>query len=162
MHFAPAASVVPPASAPSAALAEQHPGTLRLFYGEDSLPTPDFIKQAGRRAIEADFTFYTPNAGYPALREAIAAQVARLHGVDLDPMREVVVTASGMVALALACHATVGAGDSAIVVSPLWPNVAAAVRVAGPRRSRSPWASTAGGSASTSTGSRPRSAPGPA
>ena len=54
-----------------------------------------------------------------------------LHGVDLDPMREVVVTASGMVALALACHATVGAGDSAIVLTPLWPNVATAVRVAG-------------------------------
>ena len=54
-----------------------------------------------------------------------------LHGVALDPMREVVVTASGMIALALACHATVGAGDSAIVLTPLWPNVAAAVRLAG-------------------------------
>jgi len=131
VHFAPAAAVVPSGIRAIAALADQHPGTLRLFYGEDSLPTPPFIKEAGRRAIDADLTFYTPNAGYPALREAIAGQVARLHGVDLDPMREVVVTASGMVALALACHATAGPGDSAIVLTPLWPNVAAAVRVAG-------------------------------
>ncbi len=78
-------------------------------------------------------TFYTPNAGYPELRRAIADQVARLHGIDFDPSSEVVVTASGMVALLLACQATVGPGDSAIVLTPLWPNVAEAVRLAGAR-----------------------------
>jgi len=145
VHFAPAASIHPSQIRAIAALADRHPGRLRLFYGEDSLPTPDFIKEAGRRAIDADRTFYTPNAGYPALREAIAAQVGRLHGVDLDPMREVVVTASGMVALALACHATLGAGDSAVVLTPLWPNVAAAVRVAGAEAIEVPLALDAAG-----------------
>ena len=131
MQFAPAAAVVPSKIRAIAALAEDHPGTLRLFYGEDSLPTPDFIQQAGCRAIAEGHTFYTPNAGTMPLRQAIAAQTARLHAVELDPAREVVVTASGMVALALACQATVGPGDSAVVLTPLWPNVAAAVRVAG-------------------------------
>ena len=133
MKFAPAAFVVPSRIRSIADLAEHHPGTLRLFYGEDSLPTPAFIKDAAHRALDADLTFYTPNAGYPALRRAIASQVARLHGVDLDPMAEVVVTASGMVALLLACQATVGPGDSAVVLTPLWPNVAEAVRLAGGR-----------------------------
>ena len=133
MKFAPAAFVAPSRIRSIADLAEGYPGTLRLFYGEDSLPTPDFIKDAAHRALDLDLTFYTPNAGYPALRTAIADQVASLHGVDLDPMSEVVVTASGMVALLLACQATVGPGDSAVVLTPLWPNVAEAVRLAGGR-----------------------------
>ena len=145
MHLAPAASVLPSKIRAIAALAEEHPGTLRLFYGEDSLPTPDFIKDAGCRAIRSDLTYYTPNAGVPALRRAIAAQVGRLHGVELDPMREVVVTASGMVALVLACQATVGPGDSAVVLTPLWPNVASAVRVAGAEAIEVPLALEAGG-----------------
>ncbi len=131
MHLAPAASVSPSRIRAIAALADEHPGTLRLFYGEDTLPTPDFIKEAAHRALDANRTFYTPNAGYPELRRAIAGQVASLHGVERDPLREVVVTASGMVAIVLACQATVGPGNSALVLTPLWPNVAAAIRVAG-------------------------------
>lgn len=131
VKFAPAAFVVPSRIRAIAVLADQHPGTLRLFYGEDSLPTPPFIKDAAHRALDDNLTFYTPNAGYPSLRQAIAGQVARLHGVELDPLREVVVTAGGMVALLLACQATVAPGDSAVVLTPLWPNVAAAIRVAG-------------------------------
>jgi aspartate/methionine/tyrosine aminotransferase len=145
VQFAPAAFVVPSRIRAIAELADQHPGTLRLFYGEDSLPTPSFIKEAAHRAIDENFTFYTPNAGYPSLREAIAGQVASLHGVELDPMREVVVTASGMVALLLACQATVGAGDSAVVLTPLWPNVAAAIRVAGAEAIEVPLALAGGG-----------------
>ena len=145
VKFAAAASVAPSRIRAIADLAEHHPGTLRLFYGEDSLPTPGFIKEAAHRAIDGDMTFYTPNAGYPALRRAIADQVGRLHGVDLDPMREVVVTASGMVALLLACQATVGPGDSAVVLTPLWPNVAEAVRLAGARAIEVPLALDASG-----------------
>jgi aspartate/methionine/tyrosine aminotransferase len=51
--------------------------------------------------------------------------------VEVDPLREVIVTASGMVALQLATQATVGPGDSALVLTPLWPNITAAIRVAG-------------------------------
>ena len=130
-RLAPAATIEPSRIRTIAALADQFPGTLRLFYGEDTLPTPEFIKDAARRALDADLTYYTPNAGYPSLRQAIAGQVADLHGIELDPTREVVVTASGMVALLLACQATIGPGDSALVVTPLWPNVAAAVRLTG-------------------------------
>ena len=97
MKFAPAAFVVPSRIRAIAVLADQHPGTLRLFYGEDSLPTPPFIKDAAHRALDANLTFYTPNAGYPTLRQAIAGQVQELHGVELDPMREVVVTAGAEV-----------------------------------------------------------------
>lgn len=131
MRVAPAASVAPSLIRSIAIIADEHPGTLRLFYGEDTLPTPDFVKAAGRRAIAENFTYYTHNAGYIELRQAIADQVQRLHGVTVDPLREVVVTASGMIALQLATQATVGPGDSALVLTPLWPNIAAAIRVVG-------------------------------
>jgi aspartate aminotransferase len=132
VRVAPAASVAPSQIRAIADIADDgYPGTLRLFYGEDTLPTPDFIKDAGRRAIAENFTYYAPNAGYAELRRAIAEQTYRLHGVDVDPMREVVVTGSGMVAINLACQATVGPGDSALVLTPLWPNITAAIRVTG-------------------------------
>jgi aspartate aminotransferase len=131
VRFSPAASVAPSKIRAIADIAEDYPGTLRLFYGEDTLPTPDFVKEAGRRAIAENFTYYTPNAGYPELRRAIAGQVARLHGIDVDPMREVVVTGSGMIALQLAFQTTLGPADSALVLTPLWPNITAAIRVIG-------------------------------
>ncbi|QDV33395.1 pyridoxal phosphate-dependent aminotransferase [Tautonia plasticadhaerens] len=130
MRLAPAASIAPSLIRAIAALADRHPGTLRLFYGEDTLPTPDFIKEAAKRALDADRTYYTPNPGYPELREAIASQVGRLHDRAVDP-DEVVVTASGMMAIHLAVEATVGPGDSALVVTPLWPNFVGSIRVAG-------------------------------
>jgi len=51
--------------------------------------------------------------------------------VTVDPTRELVVTASGMNAILLAVQATLGVGSSAMVVTPLWPNLASAIRVAG-------------------------------
>ena len=74
-------------------------GVLRLYFGESNLPTPDYIKQAAIRAMHDGFTFYTENAGLPSLRRAIAENYQRLHGVDLDPTAEIVVTASGVQAL---------------------------------------------------------------
>src|SRR5256885_16719561 len=74
-------------------------GVLRLYFGESNLPTPEYIKQAAVRAMQEGFTFYTENAGLPSLRSAIAENYRRLQGVELDPAREIVVTASGVQAL---------------------------------------------------------------
>lgn len=130
MRLAPAASIAPSRIRAIAALADEFPGTLRLFYGEDTLPTPDFIKQAAHAAIDADRTYYTPNPGYPELRDTIAHQYHQLHRVPIE-RDQVVVTASGMMAIHLAVEATVGPGDSALVVTPLWPNFVGAIQVAG-------------------------------
>jgi aspartate/methionine/tyrosine aminotransferase len=128
--LSPAASIPPSRIREIAALADEHPGTLRLFYGEDTLPTPEFIKDAAKAALDANHTFYAPNPGYPSFRRAIAQHYGRLHGINVEPS-EVVVTASGMIAIQIASQATVGPGDSAILISPLWPNLQAAIRVTG-------------------------------
>jgi len=105
------------------------PGVLRLYFGESSLPTPDFIRQAAKRALDAGFTFYTENAGMPSLREALADYYRRMHGVTLDPGREITVTQSGLQALHSAIRCTLDPGDEALILTPAWPNGASIVKM---------------------------------
>lgn len=110
-----------------AEIAMRMDGVLRLYFGESSQPTPEFIRQAAIRAMDAGFTFYTENAGLPSLREAIAEYYERMQGVRLDPRREIVVTASGVQALNVAIRCTLDPGDEALILTPAWPNGASIV-----------------------------------
>jgi aspartate/methionine/tyrosine aminotransferase len=105
-------------------------GVLRLYFGESNLPTPDYIKQAAIRAIGEGYTFYTENAGLPSLRRAIAEHYRRLQGVELDPAREIVVTASGVQALNLGIRCALDPGDEALALTPAWPNGSSSVLMA--------------------------------
>jgi aspartate aminotransferase len=105
-----------------AELAMSMDGVLRLYFGESNLPTPAFIVDAAVRALREGYTFYSENAGLPALRREIAGQYRRLHDVALDPSREIVITASGVHALHLAIRSVVDPGDEAVILSPAWPN----------------------------------------
>jgi hypothetical protein len=108
-------------------LAMSMDGVLRLYFGESNLPTPGFIVEAAVRALNDGYTFYSENAGLPALRRMLAEQYGRLHSVALDPEREIVVTASGVQALHLAIRAVLDPGDEAVILSPAWPNGASIV-----------------------------------
>jgi hypothetical protein len=103
---------------------------LRLYFGESNLPTPEFIKEAARRAVEEGYTYYTENAGLPSTRQAIAAAYERLHGVRLDPATEIVVTASGVQALQVGVRSVLDPGDHAIVLTPAWQNQMSIARMA--------------------------------
>jgi aspartate/methionine/tyrosine aminotransferase len=105
-------------------------GVLRLYFGESNLPTPEYIKQAARRAIEDGYTFYTENAGLPSLRRAIAENYRKLQGVELDPANEIVVTASGVQALNVGIRCVLDPGDEALVLTPAWPNGSSNVAMA--------------------------------
>jgi aspartate/methionine/tyrosine aminotransferase len=95
---------------------------LRLYFGESNLPTPDFIKRAAQKAMQDGFTFYTENAGLPSTRRMIAQYYQLKHNVELDPSREIVVTASGVQALQLGIRCVLDPGDEAIVLTPAWQN----------------------------------------
>src|ERR1039457_4636419 len=105
-------------------------GVLRLYFGESNLPTPDYIKQAAIRAMQDGFTFYSENADLPSLRRAIAENYRRLQAVELDPMTEIVVTASGVQALNLGIRCALDPGDEALVLTPAWPNGSCSVLMA--------------------------------
>ncbi|MEZ4863351.1 MAG: pyridoxal phosphate-dependent aminotransferase [Caldilineaceae bacterium] len=106
-------------------------GVYRLHFGESNMPTPQYIKDAATQAIHDGWTFYSENAGLPGLRAAIAQKYADLHGVTLDPAREVVVSSSGVQALNLTIRCTLDPDDEAIILTPNWPNGTEIVRMYG-------------------------------
>jgi aspartate/methionine/tyrosine aminotransferase len=102
-------------------------GVFKLYFGESSLPTPEYIKRAAQKAIADGFTMYTESAGLPSLRKAIARFYSEKHAVELDPSNEIVVTASGAQALHLAIRCVLDPGDEALVLTPAFPNGSANV-----------------------------------
>jgi aspartate/methionine/tyrosine aminotransferase len=102
-------------------------GVLKLYFGESNLPTPEYIKRAAQKAMADGFTFYTENAGLPSLRRTLARYYREMHAVELDPLSEIVITASGVQALNLAIRCVLDPGDEALVLTPAWPNGASNV-----------------------------------
>ncbi len=104
-------------------------GVYKLYFGESNSPTPEYIKRAAQKAMADGFTFYTENAGLPTLRKALARYYSELHGVELDPAKEISITASGVQALNVAIRCMLDPGDEGIVLTPSWPNGAAIMQM---------------------------------
>jgi aspartate aminotransferase len=96
--------------------------------GEPDFPTPDHVKQAAHRAIDANFTKYTPAAGTSELKEAICARYKGDYGIEYAPS-EVIVTAGGKQALYNVAVALFGRGDEVITHAPCWPTLLEQVRL---------------------------------
>ncbi|AYG65163.1 MULTISPECIES: pyridoxal phosphate-dependent aminotransferase [unclassified Rhizobium] len=107
-------------------------GLLPLWVGEGDLPTPDFINRAAMASLNAGETFYTWQRGIPELRQALADYYGRHFGTSL-PMEHFYVVGSGMQAIQLSVQAITSPGDEMIYLSPAWPNIAAALEIAGAR-----------------------------
>jgi aspartate/methionine/tyrosine aminotransferase len=107
-------------------------GLLPLWVGEGDLPTPDFINRAAMASLSAGETFYTWQRGIPELRQALSDYYSRHFGVSL-PMEHFYATGSGMQAIQLSVQAITSPGDEMIYLSPAWPNIAAALEIAGAR-----------------------------
>ncbi|WP_028245254.1 pyridoxal phosphate-dependent aminotransferase [Pseudoclavibacter soli] len=99
--------------------------------GEPDFPTPANIVDAARTALDDPANFrYSPAAGLPALREAIAAKTLRDSGLTVDPA-QIVVTNGGKQAVYQAFAALVGEGDEVLVPGPYWTTYPEAIRLAG-------------------------------
>jgi len=92
---------------------------ISLSAGEPDFDTPQNIKDAAIRAIQAGETRYTDVSGTKALREAAAAYFKREHGLDYKP-EEIVVSTGGKQVIFNAMLATIDAGDEAIIPAPCW------------------------------------------
>ena len=82
---------------------------IQLWYGEPDLPTPEVVRRAGQDALAQGETFYTPNAGLPPLRQALADYMNGLYGTALG-MERILVTGSGTLALTIAAQALLSPG----------------------------------------------------
>ncbi|MFM8815436.1 MAG: pyridoxal phosphate-dependent aminotransferase [Actinomycetes bacterium] len=99
--------------------------------GEPDFPTPDRIVEAAVRAArDPKFHRYTPAAGLPELREAIAAKTKRDSGLSVDAS-QVLVTVGGKYAVFVAFAALCDPGDEVIVPAPYWTTYPEAVSLAG-------------------------------
>src|ERR1700741_3939671 len=73
------------------ALAAQGRSIINLGIGQPDFPTPEHVVEAGRKALADGHHGYTPANGIPQLREAVAADLYRRHGVEVSPARVLVV-----------------------------------------------------------------------
>ncbi len=96
---------------------------LAFWFGEPDTPTPQFIIEAAKAALDAHETYYGPNLGIPALRDALAAYIHRLHPACTADRNRIAITSSGVSALMLAAQALISPGDRVVAVVPLWPNL---------------------------------------
>ncbi|MFO8002477.1 MAG: pyridoxal phosphate-dependent aminotransferase [Marinilabilia sp.] len=102
---------------------------INLSVGEPDFPTPEHVKEAARKAIDDNFTYYPPVPGIPELREAIARKFRRDNGLEYLPS-QIVVSTGGKQALANAIYSLVDPGDEVIVPSPYWVSYPAMVSLA--------------------------------
>ena len=105
---------------------------VHLEIGEPDFDTPEHIVEAGCRALRDGQTHYTPTAGVPELREAIAADVARSRGIEVDP-GQVVVTPGGKPIMFFAILALVERGDEVLLPNPAFPIYESMVNFVGGR-----------------------------
>lgn len=107
-------------------------GLIPLWVGEGDLPTPDFVSRAAADALMGGETFYTWQRGIPPLREALARYYQRRFQKTLSP-ENFYVTGSGMQAIKLAIESVASPGDEMVLLTPAWPNFAAAADLSGVR-----------------------------
>ncbi len=102
---------------------------INLSVGEPDFHTPDHIKEAAKRAIDDNFTFYSPVPGYMSLRKAIAANLKATNGVDYAP-EQIVVSGGAKQALCNTILSLVNPGDEVIISTPAWVSYVEMVKLA--------------------------------
>ena len=113
----------------SAELKAQGIDVINLSVGEPDFHTPDHIKAAAVKAIDDNFSFYSPVPGYMSLRKAIADKLSRENGLTFEPS-QIVVGNGAKHALCNVILATVNPGDEVIIPTPAWVSYIEMVKLA--------------------------------
>jgi aspartate/methionine/tyrosine aminotransferase len=92
--------------------------------------TPEFIREAAKRALDEGRTFYTPGEGIPELREAIRAYTERLYRRPIA-LERICVPGSSMLSIIMTLQCLVHTGDNVVLVAPVWPSITIAAIAAG-------------------------------
>lgn len=111
-------------------LKSQGHNVINLSIGEPDFNTPEFIKDAGKDAIDKNFTHYPPVPGYPELREAICHKLKRDNNLDYKP-EQIVVSGGAKQSIANAILSLVDPGDEVLVPVPYWVSYKELIKLAG-------------------------------
>ncbi|OIN57936.1 pyridoxal phosphate-dependent aminotransferase [Arsenicibacter rosenii] len=110
-------------------LAAQGHKVISLSVGEPDFKTPAHICEAAKKAIDDGFHGYSPVAGYPDLRKAIADKFKRDNNIDWKP-ENIVVSTGAKHSLANVIQVLVNPGDEVIIFSPYWVSYSEMVKLA--------------------------------
>ena len=124
-----AASATLAMSQRSAELRAKGVDVINLSVGEPDFNTPDHIKEAAKKAIDDNFSFYSPVAGFMSLRKAIAAYLKATDGVDFAP-EQIVVSGGAKQALCNVILSVVNPGDEVVIPTPAWVSYVEMVKLA--------------------------------
>jgi len=102
---------------------------INLSVGEPDFNTPAHIKDAAKKAVDDNFSFYSPVPGYMSLRKAIADKLSRENGLSFLP-ENIVVGNGAKQALCNVILATVNPGDEVIIPTPAWVSYVEMVKLA--------------------------------
>ena len=100
-------------------LKDQGIDVISLSLGEPDFNTPDDIKEAAKKAIDDNFSFYPPVPGYPDLRKAISKKFKEENGIDYSP-EQIIVSAGGKHTLMNVVLSVVDPGEEVILLAPYW------------------------------------------
>lgn len=102
---------------------------INLSVGEPDFNTPDHIKEAAKKAIDDNFSFYSPVPGYMSLRKAIAENIRVTEGVAVAP-EQIVVSNGAKQALCNVILCAINPGDEVIIPTPAWVSYVEMVKLA--------------------------------
>ena len=101
-----------------------------LSLGEPDFDTPTHIKDSAKKAVDDNYSHYTPVPGYVDLREAVCVKLKRDNNLDYKP-ENIVVSTGAKQSLANIILATVDVGDEVIIPAPFWVTYSELVKIAG-------------------------------
>ena len=107
------------------------PGVLRLTLGEPDFTTPDHVKEAAKRAIDQDQSYYTGMSGLLTLRQAASDFVKEKYQLDYNPDNEILVTIGATEALSATLTAILEEGDKVLLPAPAYPGYEPIVNLVG-------------------------------
>ncbi|MEY3060208.1 MAG: hypothetical protein RL000_1560 [Bacteroidota bacterium] len=100
-----------------------------LSLGEPDFDTPSHIKEALKKAVDDNYSHYTPVAGYPDLREAVCTKLKRDNNLDYKP-ENILVSTGAKQSLANVVMAVVSKGDDVVIPTPYWVTYSEIVKLA--------------------------------
>src|SRR4051812_4823498 len=101
---------------------------INLSFGEPDFNTPKHIKDAAKKAMDDNFTYYTPVAGYPELRKAVVEKLKTENGLDYD-FSQVVVSTGAKQSIANVLMCLVNPGEEVIIPPPYWVSFSEVVKL---------------------------------
>lgn len=134
-------------------------GAVNLGQGFPDEDPPEAVLAAARDALASGLNQYPPGRGMPILLEAVAEHQSRFYGIDLDPEREILVTAGATEALAATVLALVDVGDEVVTLEPFYDAYGAVIGLAGGRHRTVPCGAPTSGSTPSSCVRRSRRGP---